>query len=78
MLYALNINKFLSVVASIKVLMQPQSSKSCRRVMGKGAVRGGQREKLREAGFCGWLIGRVERIKFFAEQQGKKNGQRAG
>lgn len=35
--------------------------------------KGRQREKLREAGFCGWLIGRVERIKFFAEQRGKKN-----
>lgn len=36
----------------------------------KGGCR--QREKLREAGFCGWLIGRVERIKFFAEQPWQK------
>lgn len=46
---------------------------SYKRGVGVGNPRGGSAQKLREAGFCGWLIGRVERIKFFAEQRGKKN-----
>lgn len=70
------INKFLSVVAPIKVLMQAaeRERESCKGGRGR-EPKGRQREKLREAGFCGWLIGRVERIKFFAEQRGKKNVQ---
>lgn len=67
------INKFHSVVAPIKVLMQAAEKECCMRGVGGREPKGRQREKLREAGFCGWLIGRVERIKFFAEQRGKKN-----